>query len=102
MNIIETLKLKIQKALETIELSLTLDEIVIENTKNKEHGDYATNVAMKCASKVKTNPRVLADKIIASIDMEGIEKIEIAGPGFINFFLKKDATTTVTLVIIPT
>lgn len=100
MNIIETLKLKIQKALETIELSLTLDEIVIENTKNKEHGDYATNVAMKCASKAKTNPRVLADKIIASIDMEGIEKIEIAGPGFINFFLKKDAINSIVSKII--
>lgn len=89
MNIIDTLKLKIQKALEIQGLSLSIDEIIIENTKSKEHGDYASNVALKCASRAKTNPRDFAAKLVENIDKSGIEKIEIAGPGFINFFLEK-------------
>lgn len=91
MNIIETLKLKIQKALSPMGLSLNDNDIIIENTKNPEHGDYATNVALKFANKVGLNPRELANKLIENIDKDGIDKIEIAGPGFVNFFMKKDA-----------
>lgn len=91
MNIIETLKLKIQKALSPMGLSLSDNDIIIENTKNPEHGDYATNVALKFANKVGLNPRELANKLIENIDKDGIDKIEIAGPGFVNFFMKKDA-----------
>ena len=91
MNIIETLKLKIQKALSPVGLSLSDNDIIIENTKNPEHGDYATNVALKFANKVGLNPRELANKLIENIDKDGIDKIEIAGPGFVNFFMKKDA-----------
>ena len=90
MNIEETLKLKIQSALREYELSLELSDIIIENTKNKEHGDYASNVALKCASRLGKKPRDFALELSEKLDKEGIEKIEVAGPGFINFFLKKD------------
>lgn len=91
MSIEETLKLKLQSALKAFDLSLDLAEIIIENTKNKEHGDYASNVALKTASRLGKKPRDFALELVEHIDKEGIEKIEIAGPGFINFFLAKDA-----------
>ena len=63
--------------------------IEIEATKEEAHGDYATNVAMILASLMKMNPRKIASLVVENIqDNEGIlDKVEIAGPGFINFFM---------------
>ncbi len=67
-------------------------EIIIERTRDKSHGDFACNIAMRLAKPAKINPRELANKIIANINNpELIEKIEIAGPGFINFTLAEGA-----------
>jgi len=62
----------------------------VEPPKEKAHGDYATNAAMVLASAVRKNPRMIAGAIVEHLeDPRGwIEKIEIAGPGFINFFMK--------------
>ncbi|HEU18965.1 MAG TPA: arginine--tRNA ligase [Deltaproteobacteria bacterium] len=67
-----------------------IPSIEIEATKEEAHGDYATNVAMVLASLMKMNPRKIASLIVENIlDNDGIlEKVEIAGPGFINFFMK--------------
>ena len=66
--------------------------IEIVKTKSEEHGDWSSNVAMIEAKKRGENPKELAKKIINSISKEDwIEKIELAGPGFINFFLSKKA-----------
>ena len=66
--------------------------IEIVKTKSEEHGDWSSNVAMIEAKKKGENPKELAKKIIDSITKEDwIEKIELAGPGFINFFLSKKA-----------
>ena len=89
MSIEETLKIKIKDSLKSEGLDLELNDIIIENSKTPEHGDYASNVALKYAGRLGMNPRQLAEKITNSIDKEVIEKIEIAGPGFINFFIKK-------------
>lgn len=64
----------------------------IEPTKEDTFGDYASNVAMVIASKVKMNPRKVAGIIVDHLDdRDGIlEKVEVAGPGFINFFLRED------------
>jgi len=63
-------------------------EITIERTRSKEHGDYASNVALTLAKPLKSNPRAIAEKIIAEMaDSSHVKKIEIAGPGFINFYL---------------
>lgn len=60
----------------------------IERTKNSEHGDYATNAAMLLAKPLRKNPRELAQAIADALPKsQHIEKIEIAGPGFINFRL---------------
>ena len=65
--------------------------IEIEVPKDKTHGDFSVNTAMKLTKILKKNPRELANILVESIDTAGtyIDKIEIAGPGFINFYLKK-------------
>ncbi len=67
-------------------------EIMLEKPKDKAHGDFAANIAMQLARLAKKAPRQIAEAIVAEIDEDeaGIEKIEIAGPGFINFFMKDD------------
>lgn len=74
-----------------------LEQIVIEIPKDKAHGDYSSNIAMQLTKLLRRNPREIAQGIIDSIDFNAgnIEKVEIAGPGFINFFLKKDAMTSI-------
>jgi arginyl-tRNA synthetase len=61
---------------------------VIERTKSREHGDFATNAALLLAKHARTNPRALAQALVAALPQNPqIAKVEIAGPGFINFFL---------------
>jgi arginyl-tRNA synthetase len=63
-------------------------KIMVDNTKDKAHGDLASNIAMMLAKPCKSNPRAIAEKVIAAIpENDVIAKIEIAGPGFINFFI---------------
>lgn len=62
--------------------------ILLERPKSAEHGDFATNLAMQLAKPLKQNPRAIAAKLIANLPKSDfIEKTEIAGAGFINFFL---------------
>ena len=91
MDIVETLKLKIQKALHDLGQEASLNEIIIEKSKDTTHGDYASNVAMKFARAFGKAPRDVAQLIVDNLDLDGIDKIEIAGPGFINFFMKNDS-----------
>ena len=91
MDIVENLKLKIQKALHDLGQEVSLNEIVIEKSKDTTHGDYASNVAMKFARAFGKPPRDVAQLIVDNLDLDGIDKIEIAGPGFINFFMKNDS-----------
>lgn len=63
-------------------------QIRLDNTKDKTHGDLACNIAMMLAKQAKMKPRDLADKIVAALPPSPeVTKVEIAGPGFINFFL---------------
>lgn len=66
-----------------------LPEFNIEIPADKSHGDFAANVAMVCAKSFKMPPRKIAELICSKIDLAGtgFEKAEIAGPGFMNFFL---------------
>ena len=91
MDIVESLKLKIQEALGFLGKIASLNDIVIEKSKDTAHGDYASNVAMKFAREFSKSPRDVANMIIEKINMDGIDKIEVAGPGFINFFMKNDS-----------
>lgn len=90
------LKEAIQKAFEAaFEQSISLDEIVIEIPKDKGHGDYATNIAMKSARVLKKSPRDIAASLIAHMSDEVISHCELAGPGFINFTMKPTALSNV-------
>jgi arginyl-tRNA synthetase len=61
---------------------------VVERTRSKEHGDFATNAALLLAKQARKNPRALAEALVAAMPQNTqISKVEIAGPGFINFFL---------------
>lgn len=63
---------------------------VVERTKSREHGDYASNVAMLLAKPTGMKPRELADLLVASLPAsQHVEKVAIAGPGFINFTLAR-------------
>ncbi|XPP26549.1 MAG: arginine--tRNA ligase [Leucobacter sp.] len=67
---------------------VTEADTAVERPKNREHGDWASNAAMKFAKRLGTNPRELAQQIAAGIEqVDGIAKAEIAGPGFINITL---------------
>jgi arginyl-tRNA synthetase len=67
-------------------------EVVIERPKNREHGDWATNVAMQLAGKFALNPRAFADLLAGElVAVKGIEKVDIAGPGFINITISAAA-----------
>lgn len=63
----------------------------IEKPANKENGDYSTNVAMAGARAFKKAPRMIAEAIASCIDLDGtaFDRVEIAGPGFMNFFLSQ-------------
>ena len=95
MDIVDILKLKLQNAFAKLDKQVELNDLIIERSKDLTHGDYATNAAMKLSRLFGTAPRNVAELLIQNIDMEGIDKIEIAGPGFINFFMKNDSLTPV-------
>ena len=62
--------------------------VMVDNTRDKAHGDLASNLALTLAKPCKSNPRAVAEKLIGALPENSIvEKVEIAGPGFINFYL---------------
>jgi len=67
-------------------------EVVVERPKNREHGDWATNVAMKLSSSFGLNPRAFAELVGTEIsNLDGVSKVDIAGPGFLNITLSAAA-----------
>lgn len=85
--IAEKIRIAIAGALKN--LGIEAGEIILEHPADLVHGDYSTNVALVYAKEVKMKPRELAEKIVAKINggEASVEKIEIAGSGFINFYL---------------
>lgn len=67
-----------------------LPKIILEVPPQKEFGDFATNFAMQSAKAAKMNPRAIAQALTERLDAPWLEKTTIAGPGFINFYLKSD------------
>ena len=88
-NIIE---LAVKKAVSNGALpEAEMPQFNIEKPANKDNGDYSTNVAMAGARAFKKAPRMIAEAIVSCIDLDGtaFERVEIAGPGFMNFFLSQ-------------
>ena len=94
------LKTSIQQALKEVGADIELDKIIIERSKDKTHGDYATTVAMQMAKTLHKSPRNIASLIVEKMNCDIVDKIEIAGPGFINFFMKADSLSQIIKVII--
>ncbi|MFA5750544.1 MAG: arginine--tRNA ligase [Candidatus Shapirobacteria bacterium] len=91
MKIVQDLKKIIVEAGKKLNLSIIEEEIKIEHPADVSFGDYSTNIAMVLAKQEKINPRELAEKIIQQSQnklTDFIEKVEVAGTGFINFYLK--------------
>ena len=87
----------IQQALANVTTAGVLPEglspaIQVENTKDKTHGDFASNIAMMLAKPAGMKPRDLAEQLIAALPADAaISKVEIAGPGFLNFYQDNQA-----------
>ncbi|MCK8828444.1 arginine--tRNA ligase [Natroniella acetigena] len=97
MSLIRKLQTRLQgeikSAIETAEQLEVIDlpPIKLETPRNENHGDYATNIAMILAGQAKMPPREIAQLIIENLtDLDFIAKIEVAGPGFINFYFSID------------
>lgn len=89
-----TLKQAFIKAIqEAYSVAMEENEIELSLPKDKAHGDYATNVAMKSSKKLCGKPRDIAEAIEKYFDFESanVDHLEIAGPGFINLFMKNDS-----------
>lgn len=95
MDIEKLLKTKICDALTKLNIEFKEQDVVILTCKEKSHGDYSSNIAMRFASLLKKAPRDIANLIIENIDKDGIDKIEVAGPGFINFFMSNNTLSEV-------
>lgn len=100
LDIETSLKTTIQNALKKLGVEIALESIVIERSKDKAHGDYATTVAMTQARNLHKAPALIAKDIVANIHEDFIENIEIAGPGFINFFIKSDSLSSIIKTIV--
>ncbi|MGV8895637.1 MAG: arginine--tRNA ligase [Rhodoglobus sp.] len=67
---------------------LTVDDLLLERPRNRDHGDWASNIAMKLAKPLGVSPRELADEIaIEAAQLAGVASVDVAGPGFINIRL---------------
>ncbi len=94
----EALRDLVLQAIQTLQNDAVLPDgidvpnFVIERARSREHGDFATNAAMLLAKPARAKPRDLAEKLVAALPANTlIGKVEIAGPGFINFFLASGA-----------
>ena len=103
MNAVEQVQQSIKAAIaaavekaQLVEAGTELN-IHLESPKDKANGDYATNIAMQLTKLAKKPPRAIAEAILENLDTAGtdIEKIDIAGPGFMNITVKKDFLTQV-------
>ena len=94
----------IRAELTRVAAALELPEaaFVLERPRGAGHGDLSTNLAMVVAKALKTNPRALAERVIGMLQIPAsvVSKTEIAGPGFINFWLAQDALATLLQTII--
>ena len=80
---------------------LTVDDVALERPRNRDHGDWASNIAMKLAKSLGANPRELAQEIAdAAAELEGVASVDVAGPGFINITLDAAAAGALAKTIV--
>ncbi|WP_448809445.1 arginine--tRNA ligase [Agromyces bauzanensis] len=90
-----------REAGEEVALRLTADQVTLERPKLREHGDWASSIAMRVAKPLGTNPRELAAELAAALgEVEGVASAEVAGPGFINIRLDAAAAGALAKTIV--
>ena len=94
MNIKETVRSQISNLVDkaVADCGFEVVSYQVETPREKANGDFSTNVAMLLTKIAKKAPRMIAEELVSKMDCNGtyIEKVEIAGPGFINFYLNKN------------
>src|SRR5690349_17506212 len=82
----------LKRAVQSVVPDAELDAVQVRPCPDPKFGDYQSSAVMSLAKERKTNPRQLATEIVAKLDVSSVcEKVEIAGPGFLNFRLKTNA-----------
>ena len=82
-------------------LTVGIDDVLLERPKNRDHGDWASNIALKLAKPLGTNPRQLADELATGIrSIDGVAAVDVAGPGFINITLDAAAAGALAKTIV--
>jgi arginyl-tRNA synthetase len=69
---------------------IELDSVHVERPNDPSHGDFATNVALANARVFRRNPREVAENLVEALDAPFVRKAEVAGPGFVNFWLSPE------------
>ena len=108
MNVVEQVQAKLKEEIKAAVLKAglateeQLPDVILELPKDKANGDYSTNMAMRLTKTAKKAPKMIAEELIANFDRSkaSIEKIEIAGPGFINFYMNNSYLTELIPVIL--
>ncbi len=92
MHIVEKLRSGLREALKEELPELEVPNFAVEVPRERDHGDFATNLAMMLAKPARNAPRKIADILVNNlkVDRNLVEKVEIAGPGFINFYLDRN------------
>ncbi len=92
MNVSELIRNELLRVLKQCDFPTDL-QFVVEIPKDTSKGDYATNIAMQLTRILRRNPQEIAKQIVANFNLENakVSKIEIAGPGFLNFFMANDS-----------
>ncbi|GAA1526953.1 arginyl-tRNA synthetase [Agromyces terreus] len=90
-----------RRAGDDVELVLTPEQIVLERPKNRDHGDWASNIAMRLAKPLGSNPREVASELATGLAaVDGVTSAEVAGPGFINVRLDAAAAGALAKAIV--
>lgn len=90
MDIQEQIKQELKRVMSVLGQEVSDAEIVLSPSNTREHGDYASNLAMRKAKAFQLPPMEVATKIISEFSLPGVDHIEACKPGFLNFFLKQD------------
>jgi arginyl-tRNA synthetase len=101
LNIVEQVQVKLKEEIKAAVIKAELataeqiPDVILETPKDKANGDYSTNMAMQLARIAKKAPRAIAEALVSNFDQSkaSIEKIDIAGPGFINFYMNNSYLT---------
>lgn len=81
--------------------SIELADVALDRPKNRDHGDWASNIAMKLAKRLDVNPRELATELATHIaELDGVKAVDVAGPGFINITLDAAAAGALAKTIV--